>query len=235
MGLRGPKPKRREIIWTPEFAYGVGLMTTDGNLSKDKRHLSLVSKDKQQIDNLRNCFGIRAAAQEFTYVKRNQTYYRVQWGDVTLYNYFLHIGLRPNKSLVLESVDIPEKLYFDFLRGCFDGDGSFYSYYDPRWKTSFMYYLVFTSASSKHLKWLQCVNKRLVNVNGHISKRLPDHYRKGFYQLRYAKKECDQLLRKMYSQDHLVCLSRKRLKIEAAMRIVGKSLVSQSDSQAQVA
>lgn len=50
---------------------------------------------------------------------------------------------------------IPGKYFFDYLRGCFDGDGCFYSYWDPRWRSSHMFYLEFISASKNHIDWLQ--------------------------------------------------------------------------------
>lgn len=35
-----------KIKWSPKFAYCIGLITSDGNLSKDGRHISFTSKDK---------------------------------------------------------------------------------------------------------------------------------------------------------------------------------------------
>ncbi len=48
-----------------DFAYVIGLITTDGSLSKDGRHLNLTSKDIDQIQtfkrilNLKNKIGIK--------------------------------------------------------------------------------------------------------------------------------------------------------------------------------
>jgi len=61
----------------------------------------------------------------------------------------------PNKTRIIGEVKIPKKYFFDFLRGHLDGDGSTYSYFDPRWKTSFLFYLSFVSASEKHTLWLR--------------------------------------------------------------------------------
>ena len=35
------------LAWTAELAYAVGLITTDGNLSSDGRHLGIPSKDRE--------------------------------------------------------------------------------------------------------------------------------------------------------------------------------------------
>jgi len=53
MGKRGVKPKGKvNIKWSPNFAYAIGLLVTDGNLSPDGYHLNLTSKDLEQIKNL---------------------------------------------------------------------------------------------------------------------------------------------------------------------------------------
>ena len=50
MGKRGPKPKKKiSTNWSAELAYAVGLIATDGCLSKDKRHIDFTSKDKELI------------------------------------------------------------------------------------------------------------------------------------------------------------------------------------------
>lgn len=224
MGMRGPKPKRKEVIWSPEVAYAVGLMASDGCLSPDGRHLDLTSKDLEQIENIRACFGIKALPS----TKRRSSdlskgiCYRVQWSDVRLYGFLLDVGLTPRKSLTLGVLKVPDEYFFDFLRGSFDGDGSFYSYFDPRWKSSFMFYLNFSTASKEHALWIQETITRLCGPKGHISatgkKRL-------MYNLRYAKKESTIVLSRMYPKSNTMLLSRKRLKISRALGIVGMSLV----------
>lgn len=227
MGKRGPKPKRGEIVWSSELAYAVGLIATDGCLSPDGRHLLLTSKDLEQVQKLKSILGVKASI-GFVYsgIRGNtRAYHRLQWGDVVLYNFFLRIGLTPNKSLTLSKVDIPGEYFFDFLRGLHDGDGCFYSYYDPRWKSSYMFYLCFTSASKKHLQWLRAVIHRLIGVQGSLSTQQQKNRLNAFYQLKFAKAEALIILRKLYPDPGVVCLSRKRLKIEEALRIVGLSLL----------
>ena len=128
----------------------------------------------------------------------------------------------PNKSRKLNTLKIPDKYFFDFLRGHFDGDGSFYSYFDPRWKSSFMFYLTFLSASTGHIQWLRESVERLCGVHGHIS--FTSRLGLEMSSLRYAKRESLQLLAILYPNERVICLKRKRLKIEKALRIVGESL-----------
>src|SRR6056297_2470584 len=208
--MRGSqKNKNYKLEWSSNFAYAVGLITADGSLSKDGRHIILVSKDKGLIDvfkkclNLKNKIGKRARGKE-----KVKKYFHVQLSNSRLYKDLLEIGLKPNKSLTLGPLSI-SKYFFDFLRGFFDGDGSCYSFWDKRWKSSFMFYTVFCSASKKYIKWLRKeINKRLdirgaLDVSGGKRKNC-------VYQLKYAKKESKILIDKMYYKKNIPSLKRKK-------------------------
>ena len=78
-------------------------------------------------------------------------YFVVQFKNVLFYEFFISTGLTPRKSKTLGALKIPEKLFWDFLRGAYDGDGSSYAYWDKRWRSSFMFYTCFVSASKVHI------------------------------------------------------------------------------------
>src|SRR3989344_1701616 len=143
-----------KIVWSPGFAYAIGLLVTDGNLSKDGRHIDLTSKDKEQLLNYTKSLGIKVKITS-KHSGAGNKHLRVQFGDRLFYDFLMSIGLMPNKTKIIGAVKIPNNYFFDFLRGHFDGDGTFYSYWDPRWKSSYMYYTVFISASKKHIPWLR--------------------------------------------------------------------------------
>lgn len=210
------------MIWSGNLAYALGLMASDGCLSPDGRHLIFVSKDIEQIHNLQTCLGLEVKIARFLSGRPGSTehYYRLQWGDVTLYDFLLSIGFTPRKSLTLGALAIPDEHFFDFLRGHFDGDGCFYSYFDPRWKSSFMFYFTIASGSKDFVLWLQELLTRLSGVAGHIT----SNPSKTFFQLKYAKKESLVLLERMYENPTALHLKRKKLKIARALRIVGLSL-----------
>jgi len=201
--------------WSPQLAYAIGLLTSDGNLSKDGRHIDFTSKDLEQVENLIKCLGISNKIGTKKSGTANLAY-RVQIGDVNFYQFLLSIGLMPNKSKVLSSLNISKGYFFDFLRGFFDGDGSTYSYWDRRWKSSYMFYMCFASASKNHIEWLR--NQILVHISlkGHTSKSP----KKGCYELRYAKREGTILARKIYENKPSMCLNRKRLKIMESLSII---------------
>ncbi len=222
MGKRGPKPKGRVLLkWSSGLAYAVGLLVTDGSLSKDGRHIILVSKEIEQLNN----FSVALGCQKFTLGRTKSGYTgqyipRIQFSDVLLYQFLLSIGLMPNKTKTIGEVLVPEEYFFDFLRGHYDGDGYFYSYYDPRWLSSFMYYIVFVSSSKQHIDWIRAQLKALIGVQGHITQ----DKKKTVYSLKYAKKEGLKIMKKMYSDKDAVYLSRKKLKVIEALGKIGEQL-----------
>ncbi len=213
--MRGnQKNKNYKIKWSPEFAYAVGLIATDGNLSSDGRHLEITSKDLQLLNTFRRCLGLKNKIGLKTGGFSNKKYPRVQFGNIILYRWLLGIGLTPHKSKTISKLKIPEKYFFDFLRGHFDGDGSCYSYWDPRWKNSFMFYIVFVSASRPHIDWLREKIKKLAGIKGHITQ----DGGKNTWQLKYAKKESKILIYKFYHKENIPCLERKRQKLLVILR-----------------
>ena len=218
MGSGRPKPKK--IInekWTANLAYAIGLLATDGCLANDGLLVDLTSKDNEQLINFSKCLGVdfKIGTKLNGHGDKNS---RIQFKNRIFYDFLLSIGLTPRKSLIMGKLLIPDKFFFDFLRGCFDGDGCFYSYWDPRWKSSHMFYLEFTSASLKHVNWLQKAIEDKIGVRGHITGRK----KKLFFQLKYAKKEAMEIIKIMYYNKKVVCLSRKKIKIEKALMIEKK-------------
>lgn len=224
MGKRGPKPKGKvKIEWSPNFAYAIGLLVSDGSISKNGRHIVFTSKDAEQIKNFVQALDIHDKTIGYTKCRNkygDSEVARVQFGDVLFYQFLLSIGFMPNKSKVIGEVKVPKKYFFDFLRGSFDGDGCTYSYFDPRWKSSFMFYTTFVSASYTHVLWLQEEISSRLSISGHIT----GTSKSGVYQLKYAKADSLKLLRQMYSGKNLLYLGRKRLKIDRMLHTIGQRL-----------
>lgn len=215
MGKRGPQPYKGTPIhrWTHKLAYAVGLITTDGCLSSDGRHIDFTSKDKDLVVTFRKCLGLtnRIGRKTSGYTGKKD-YFRVQFGDVRFYAWLIELGLSPHKSKTLGPLKIPDRVFFHFLRGCFDGDGSIYAFWDPRWHSSYMFYTQFVSASRPHLEWLQHTIERLAHARGRIQKTVRAH------QLVFAKAATRVISQKMYPRSdvpHLERKLRKTLKIFA--------------------
>src|SRR3989344_3085183 len=217
----GSKPKGKvKIRWSSNFAYGIGLIATDGNLSKNGRHITFTSKDLEQIENFLVSLKIKVFIGRTVSDHKNFYSHRVQFSDVLFYKFLNSIGLFSNKSKTIGKITVPSKYFFDFLRGCFDGDGTIYSYWDKRWKNSFMFYISFATASFDFMNWLRFEIKKQLFVSVHVKK----DGRGSTYQLTYAKKDSEIILKKMYENVNKLCLSRKKLKTMSILAIVGKQL-----------
>lgn len=219
--MAGIKPKEKvKVRWSPDFAYAIGLLASDGSISKDGRHIDFTSKDIEQIKNFMKCLGLKNKVGKKKSGVTGKVSNRVQFGDIAFYQFLQGIGFTPSKSKTLAGLSISSKYFFDFLRGAFDGDGSFYSYYDPRWKSSFMFYTVFISASRQHLEWIQKELLTRLGIRGSITVDT----KKSTLHLNYAKGDSWKVLKNMYYSKHVICLGRKRRKVEKALSMTGKVL-----------
>lgn len=213
MGKRGPKP-REEVArsWTSNLAYCVGLITTDGCLCNDGRHIDFTSADIELVSLFKKLMKLNNRICFKTSGSSGNKCPRIQFGNVGFYQWLISIGLTPKKSLTLGPLKIPDKFFTDFTRGCFDGDGCIYSYMDPRWANSHMFYVSFASASKNFAEWFQKQFVNILGIHGHIS--VSKHQNKNtLYQLRFAKSESIVLIKKMYYNKQVPCLKRKRQKI----------------------
>lgn len=219
MGKRGIKPiGRTKIKWSADFAYAIGLIVTDGNLSKEGNRITFVSKDYEQVENFNKSLGINIKIGVHRSGSTLNTAYRLQFRDVLFFKFLNKIGISPAKSKTIKDIKVPKKYFFDYLRGCFDGDGSVYSYWDKRYKSSFMFYLSFASASDINIYWLQKEIFKVLKINGCITK----DSKGSTFQLKYAKVDSLKIILKMYKNEEDICLSRKKLKINKILAMIGK-------------
>lgn len=203
---------KRKYTWSPEIAYNVGLMASDGCLSSDNRHLSFVSNDIEQLENFSKSINkdLKISPHNDSYHK---TAHRVQFSDTSYYDFLKDIGLTSRKSKTIGHLKIPDKYYCHFLRGVFDGDGTTYAYYDSRWKNSYMYYMGFASASKAFLEYLILRNTEIIGTEGK-SIRSGDRA----YSLVYGKKDSYKLYHAIYKETAGLYLTRKRDKLDSFIK-----------------
>lgn len=202
-----PAHKKNEIIiWTHNLAYVVGLITTDGNLSKDGRHLAFTSNDLDLIESLKNTLGLKnyVAKKKSGYTGKLSSF-QIQFGNVVLHRWLCDIGLMPNKSKQLGVLNIPDEFFFDFLRGHLDGGGSIKKYYDAVYPKSLRLYTVFMSASLKHLIWIRDTVLKLIQTEGRLGKIARAH------TLTFSKQNSIKLLSFLYPHAQVPRLERKFL------------------------
>lgn len=217
---RGPIPKSKvELKWSSDFAYAIGLIVSDGNVARNGRTITFASKDVDQIENFLKALKISNSIGVVNKGLKNQTY-RTQISDIYFWSFLKTIGIHPNKSKTIEIIAVPDRFMFDFIRGVFDGDGSFYSYWDKRWKLSFMFYISIASASKVFIDWIRSEIEKTLGIKGHLPATSP----KGTtWQLKYAKSEARILIGKMYENEQNICLSRKRLKIKKILGTIANT------------
>ena len=226
---RGPIPRGGidtwAVTWDAAVAYAVGLMATDGNLARDRRHMSFVSRDRDLVETLRGCLHVIPQARAIR-TSGGGTLYRVQWASRMLYDWFVAVGLMPAKSLRLSALAVPEEYFADFFRGCIDGDGSVLVYTDRqhvRKKAAYVYerlYVSLVSASLPFVEWIQKTIQRLIGVPGSIHRGAKPGHRP-IWTLRYAKAGSIRILRWMYDSPGAPCLPRKRVRAEKFLSPLG--------------
>ena len=191
--------------WSPNVAYCVGLIATDGCLSSDGRHVEFTSKDLELVQHIKDCFGprnrITTKGRGHGDVRR---YFRIQCSSVALYRWLCTLGLTPRKNLTLGSLNIPDGLFPDFVRGHLDGDGCLIAYQDPVFPNAQRLYVRFCSASRAHLNWLETTIGRLWLLTGYQTSATRA------FRLSYAKKASLALLERIYYAPDVRALRRKR-------------------------
>lgn len=228
---RGPIPAwwtstgpRTQPLWTADLGWIVGLIATDGNLSRDRWGLALSSKDVDLLDTARRCLGLNNSITPYS----NGRCYHIQWRDRVFYDWLLGLGLTPAKSLTLGPLAIPDDYFADFFRGCVDGDGSVLVYsdrYHTVKKEHYVYerlYVSLVSASSRFLDWIRGRVRVLAGVDGDLSERTKEG-RHSLWRLRYAKAESIRVIRWMYYAPNVPCLARKHAKAERFLSPLGHS------------
>lgn len=211
--MPGGKPLHKiKIEWSSNFAYAIGLIASDGNLSVDGKHIGFCSKDLQLVENFKTALNINNKICKIGRGgEKEKKYFVIRFGDINFYKFLNQIGITSRKSQTISSLIIPDQYFADFLRGVFDGDGTFYSSWDKRWPNSFVYKLAIYSASYEYLCWLQKKLTQLFAVKGFL------HKGAGVWGLIYIKRDSVKLYAEMYKNPAALFLSRKHAKITEAI------------------
>ena len=110
----------------------------------------------------------------------------------------------------LRSVKIPDKFFFDFLRGHLDGDGTIKRYNDPVYRNSLRLYISFVSASLSHILWIKQKITKLAGIKGFMRKKCGN----GVYDLTFGKKESIVLSKLLYYSADIPHLERKFFRVK---------------------
>jgi hypothetical protein len=198
-------PKKKvSCTWSPKFAYALGLLATDGCLSKDGRHIDFTSKDLELVKFFKNYLSLSNKITKKTRsIEKEKKYFHIQFGDINFYKFLIDIGITPAKSRTISSLKIPRNYFPDFLRGCIDGDGNIRTFDHPESQYPQLRTRLF-SASENFLKWINsetsfCGIKGVINWGARV------------YVLEYAMGSSIKLFKKIYYKNYPKSLKRKFL------------------------
>lgn len=112
-------------------AYILGMIYSDGNLSKNCIEISLQEQDKELLESISKYIYSKInlqyrQAKEFkkdNVIYNQKSQYRFLLCSKSVCNKLRTLGLSENKSLKIRFPNIPEEFHSHFIRGVFDGDG----------------------------------------------------------------------------------------------------------------
>ncbi|MFC2146665.1 LAGLIDADG family homing endonuclease, partial [Acidobacteriota bacterium] len=116
--------------WSPGMAWVLGLLFADGNIKKNKPEFRLSQRSQdglQKVLNLmRSSHMISAKGSRLYKGVISGKIYSFEVWNKKLYNDLLNLGLTPAKSTNMKFPEVPSNYMNHFMRGLYDGDGSFY-------------------------------------------------------------------------------------------------------------
>lgn len=197
---------RIDCTWSHNLAYILGFIATDGSLSKDGRHIILTSKDHDLLVSIRSALNLSITISKKARGSSLEKVYSVlQITDTNFYEFLVDLGFTPNKSKTIGSIKIPKKYFFDFFRGCIDGDGSITLSRHPESKHAQLK-LRLCSASPKFLIWIQSEMQSITKITGGWIQTTRDS---SISTLCYGKSDSIQILRLLYNTQSALRLERK--------------------------
>jgi len=161
--------KRKDLkIKGSNLWYLVGLITSDGCLSPDGRHIDITAKDRNFLTELTGKLkiGNRVTIKNSGTKKRA---YHIQIANRNFYDFLLSVGLMPKKSLIINSLNIPSIYFSDFLRGMIDGDGCIRKWIHSSNKKE-QWSLRIYSGSAPFMRWLRDTIEISLRAKGRIYK-----------------------------------------------------------------
>ncbi len=198
----------------PDLWYVVGLIATDGNLSKDGRHIDITSKHKPHLIAVRKALKIPIAiGTKSRGGNRDKLYFRLQFSDVGSYKFLLVLGLFPRKSLTLQKLCIDRCYFPDFLRGVIDGDGSISTWVHET-NMHRQWSLRITSAAPIFIRWLKEETEKRFGVGGRLYEYARKDRKNPIFILKFGKLASKKILGEVYYPGAISLAGKKKKQIK---------------------
>jgi hypothetical protein len=209
--------KPRAFLWehmeAPILWYLAGLITADGGLSSDGRHIIITAKDAGYLEHLRDTCAIPQKVSPKAN-GRGQISHQIQIGSISFYKFLQSIGLTPAKTKTLGSIAVPDDHFPDFVRGVIDGDGSIRNWPHPT-NGGEQWSLRIYSAAESFICWLQEKIQAEMGALGKI------HYNSTVYVLKYGKLAAQRIFQKSYNGRNPVLKRKYALAQECQLSVAG--------------
>lgn len=218
-----------EIIDTEDKVYWLGFISADGHISKSSQYnsyrLSISQSyiDKEHLEKFLKCIGakdieVRTYDNNVGYSKNSNS----KISRVTLNSFKMCMDLdkynvHQKKSYDIRLPNIDDNLIPHYLRGFFDGDGSYYCHYDEK-NNRYRYSFEVVGASFEMMRQIQEYLFSF-NINTNIYNRKSISSGNTVYRLMTgSKKYILGIINLLYSNAHIY-LDRKYEKINEIKRI----------------
>ena len=191
------------------FGYFIadGCITINKNRHKNPYTFNITSADEEHLYKIRETLSSTHKISLKNRDRRNRAF-QIQIRSSSLAQDLISIGGSVRKTYNLQNIEVPEKFFWDFTRGFFDGDGSVYLYKvngTPQIKSN----LVCAS-----LPFIEDLNKkiceRLKIPTKSIHRRPAKNKRIEQYSVDYYIEDSEKLMGHFYNDNPPLYLKRKR-------------------------
>jgi hypothetical protein len=120
--------------WSPEMAYVLGIIYTDGNLytirmkhaaGKSIKLIRSINVSQKDSEILRKILMLMNSNVKILQKRDGIYYFHIY--STKIYEDLISLGLSPAKSRIVKFPEVPPEYVKHFIRGCWDGDGSVFS------------------------------------------------------------------------------------------------------------
>lgn len=180
------------LHWSSDIAYLTGLVTSDGTIKSNRPRIQWCNKDKtlmEQAKSIADENNIAGDCKIFESIRMGSSYWQYEFTSRRYRNFLENIGIHPNKSKTIGALDIPDNMFFDWLRGEIDGDGCWYRNKNGNLS------IQISSGSDIFLVWLAKQIKGYLELmgKGNVNKH------NGAYNIRFFHQDSVEIASKVYS------------------------------------